>query len=118
MFLTLGGIGFVLSLQEGFYAYQFKRLGWTLISTVVVVGGGSGMLIALWGNRLWFFYAVSCVTIHNAVDRFFQTFFPLKTPMLMLKPEATIESFIAGSIACFIYFYAFITFVLEWEWMR
>ena len=102
---TFGLILFVVSLQEGFYSYQFKRLGWTLLSTFCIVIGCSGLIIVLWRNRLWFFYALTCVSVHNAVDYFFCHFFPRKTPIMMLKPEASMEGFAAGSIACFVYFF-------------
>ena len=101
----MGLILFVVSLQEGFYSYQFKRLGWTLLSTFCIVIGCSGLIIVLWRNRLWFFYALTCVSVHNAVDYFFCHFFPRKTPIMMLKPEASMEGFAAGSIACFVYFF-------------
>ena len=105
LLFTAGMMFFVLSLQEGFYAYQFKRLGWSLLSTFSIVNGGTGLMIALWGNRLWFFYAITCITIHNAVDYIFCRYFPLKSSMLLLKLEATIEGFLAGSVSCFIYFF-------------
>ena len=108
----------MISLQEGFYAYQFKRLGWALLCTFSIVTGLTGLVVALWSNRLWFFYAVTCITLHNAVDYAFSKFFPLKTQIMMLKPEATFEGFLAGSIACFLYFYITSKYIIELEWMK
>ena len=102
--LTLGIIVFVVSLQEGFYSYQFKMLGWTLLSAVLIISGCSGLVLALWKCRMWFFFAVCCITVHNAVDYLTCHYFPTKTQMLMLKPEATLEGFVAGAIACFLFF--------------
>ena len=103
--LTFGLILFVVSLQEGFYPYQFKRLGWTLLSAFCIVVGCTGLVVALWRNRLWFFFAVTCISVHNGVDYVFCRYFPRRSPVLLLKPEATIEGFAAGSVACFAYFF-------------
>lgn len=104
MLLTFGIILFVVSLQENFYGYQFKMLGWTLLSSMLIIAGCSGLLLSLWMCRMWFFYSICCITAHNVVDYLVSEYFPMKTPMLMLKPQATIEGFIAGVIACFIFF--------------
>ena len=102
--LTLGVILFVVSLQEGFYSYQFRMLGWTLLCAILIISGTQGMLLGLWKCRMWFFYTICCVVVHNAVDYLMCHFFPLRTPMLMLKPEATFEGFTAGAISCFLFF--------------
>ena len=79
-------------------------LGWTLMSALLIVTGGSGLILSLWKCRMWFFYAVCCVTVHNAVDYLMCHFFPLKTPIIMLKPEATFEGYLTGAIACFSFY--------------
>ena len=99
-----GMIMFVISLQEGFYSYQFKMLGWTLLSAMLIGTGSTGLLLSLWRCRMWFFYAIVCITVHNAFDFIMCRYFPIKTHMLMLKPEATLEGFAAGVVGCFIFF--------------
>jgi len=101
MLMTVGIILFVVSLQEGFYSYQFRMLGWTLLSALLIIAGCSGLLLSLWMCRMWFFYSVCCVTARNLVDHLVGQYFPLKTGMSMLKPEATFEGFIAGIFASF-----------------
>lgn len=95
---------FVVSLQEGFYAYQFKMLSWTLVSALLFVTGFTGMVSCLFKCRIWYFFAITCVTVHNAADFIACHYFPVKTRMLSLKPDATVEGFIAGAAACFLYF--------------
>ena len=109
---------FVISLQEGFYAYQFKRLGWNLLSTFCIVMGSSGLVVALWSNRLWFFYAVTSIVLHNVVDYIFSRYIPIRTPILMLKPEATLEGFLAGSVACFAYLFTTYSYILNTDWIK
>ena len=104
LLVTFGVIFFVTSLQEGYYSYQYKMLGWTLLSAMLFLIGGSGLLLALWRCRMWFVYAVSCITVHNAFDHLICEFFPTKTKMFFLKPKATLEGFIAGVISCFVFF--------------
>ena len=106
MMMTIGIILFVISLQEGFYAYQFRMLGWTLLSAFLIISGCSGMLMSLWMCRMWFFYAVCCVTTRNLIDHFVCTWFPMRTHMSKLKPEATVEGFIAGIVASFGFYVA------------
>mmetsp|Transcript_42220 Transcript_42220/g.55622 ORF Transcript_42220/g.55622 Transcript_42220/m.55622 type:complete len:238 (-) Transcript_42220:517-1230(-) len=116
MLLTFGVILFVVSLQEGFYSYQFRMLGWTLLCAILIISGCQGLLLALWKCRIWFFYTVSCVTVHNAIDYLTCHFFPLRTPMLMLKPEATFEGFTAGAISCFLFFSIVVTYLIDLPW--
>ena len=104
MMLTLGIILFVVSLQDGYYSYQFRMLGWTVLCALLIISGTQGLLLCLWKCRIWFFYATCCVTVHNGVDYLMCHFFPMRTPMLMLKPEATFEGFTTGVIACFLFF--------------
>lgn len=104
LMLTLGVILFVISLQEGYYSYQFRMLGWTVLCALLIISGCQGLLFSLWKCRIWFFYVICCVTVHNAADYLMCHFFPLRTPMLMLKPEATFEGFTGGAIACFLFF--------------
>ena len=106
MLLTSFMIIFVISLQRGFYGYQFRQLGWTLITALCIVSGLTGLITAMWKCRLWMIYAVLTITIHNAFDYVVNRYSPLRTPMLNLKPEATLEGFAVGVLACFIFFSA------------
>ena len=86
---ALGIIFFVISLQEGFYLYQLKRFGWTVVSAMAIVFGFHGHLISLWHNRLWFCYSLMCVVFHNFVEHLVSKYLPWKSILLQLNPEAT-----------------------------
>ena len=118
IFFTLSIMFFVMSLQEGFYAYQFKKLGWTLLSIFCIVVGSNGLIVALWSNRLWYVFAISSIVLHNVVDYIVSRCFPIKSPILMLKPEATLEGFLAGSVACFVYLFITCMYILETDWIK
>jgi len=88
--IAAGGIIiFVISLQEGFYLYQLKRISWTVVSTMVIVFGFHGQLIGLWHNRLWFCYSLMCVVVHNFVEYLVSKYLPWKSILMQLNPEAT-----------------------------
>lgn len=102
---TCGMILFVLSLQEGFYAYQLKQLSWTLINILVIVAAGHGFLTALWHCRLWFAYSIILVGVHNLVENLVSAYGPFRASVLHLRPGATAAGFIISAIACFATFY-------------
>lgn len=91
-------------------------LGWTVLCALLIISGCQGLMLSLWKCRIWFFYVTCCVTIHNAVDYLMCHNFPLRTPMLMLKPEATFEGFTAGVIACFLFFTLTVTYLVDMPW--
>jgi hypothetical protein len=95
---------FVVSLQKGFYGYQFRQLGWTLLSAFAIVAGITGLVVAVWKCRLWMIFAVLCITAHNASDYIVNKYSPLRTPMLNLKPDATMEGFAMGVLTSFMFF--------------
>jgi hypothetical protein len=82
-------IFFVISLQEGFYAYQFKNLGWTILSIITILTGLHGNLSGLWRCRVWFFYAVTAVTLRNGAEYLVEKFSPYKTQLLSIKPQSS-----------------------------
>lgn len=65
-----GMICFVLSLEEGFYAYQFKQMGWAIVNLLCILGGGHGLLFALWKVRIWFVYTILCLSFRACVEKF------------------------------------------------
>ena len=101
LLLTSYLIFFVTSLQIGFYGYQFKQLGWTIMSALTIVMGCTGLILSLWRCRMWFFFAVITITTHNVFDFIVNKYTPLRIHMLNLKPEATMEGFVAGVLASF-----------------
>ena len=100
--IMMGIVFFTGSLQSGFYTYQFRMLGWTLVSSLSLVQCMSGLLQALAKNRIWFFYAVTCIAFHNGIDYLVCHYWPTKTKLTYLKPEATLEGFFFGAVACFL----------------
>lgn len=103
-FLAGGMILFVLSLEEGFYAYQFKQLGWTLLNLLFICTAGHGHLIGLWRLRLWFVYTVVLLSLRDSVDRVVSRFVP-SPPLHPLSPKATVLGYLTGIIAVFAFYF-------------
>jgi len=116
--LTIHMIIFVVSLQKGFYGYQFRQLGWTLLSAVAIITGVTGLIVALWKCRLWLIFAVLTITAHNAFDYLVNKYSPVRTPMLNLKPDATMEGFAVGVLVSFIFFTVTSMYLLDRDWFR
>lgn len=103
--VTFGMVIFVLSLQEGFYAYQLKKLGWALVTMFAIVAAGHGHIVALWRNRLWFTCGVAGICCHNLVEFIISTYGPFKTPLLAIDPHATRAGFILAATSVFSLFW-------------
>jgi len=118
LLLTSYLIFFVTSLQIGFYGYQFRQLGWTILSAMTIVMGCTGLVLCAWRCKMWFFFTIMTITAHNAFDYIVNNYSPLKIPMLNLKPEATMEGFVAGVLASFASFTLTVLFLFESDWFK
>jgi len=66
--LAFGMILFVLSLEEGFYQYQFKQMGWSILNLMAIVSAGHGLLLGLWRVRIWFVYTILCMCLRDVTN--------------------------------------------------
>jgi len=103
--LAIGMILFVLSLEEGFYAYQFKQLGWSLLNLMVIVTAGHGHLLGLWRLRIWFVYTVLCLCVRDFADNLASKYVPISAPLHTLSPKATIFGYIFGGFVAFVFYF-------------
>jgi len=79
--LAAGMILFVLSLEEGFYAYQFKQMGWSLLNLMVIVTSGHGLLLGLWRVRIWFVYTILCMVLRDTTNVIVSNLIPVGPSM-------------------------------------
>lgn len=79
--LAAGMIIFVLSLEEGFYAYQFKQMGWSLLNLMVIVTAGHGLLLSLWRVRIWFVYTILCMVLRDTTNVIVSNLIPIGPSM-------------------------------------
>lgn len=104
--LASGMIFFVLSLEEGFYAYQFKQMGWSILNLMVIVGSGHGLLIALWKMRMWFVYTLLCMCFRDTIDHLVSNYVKVGPPMHTLSPKSSLLGYIIGGASAFVFYFA------------
>ena len=80
--------------------------------------GGSGLILALCKCRMWMVYALSCTIVSRGFDYMVRYYSPFRTPLLAIKPDATMEGFAAGVVVTFLLFtYAmYITIFSHGSW--
>lgn len=116
--IAAGMILFVLSLEEGFYAYQFKQLGWSLLNLMVIVTAGHGHLLGLWRLRLWFVYTVVCMCLRDYADNLVSRFMPVGPSLHTLTPKATIFGYIIGGIVAFSFYFGVSNMMINFWWFN
>lgn len=97
-----GIITFVISLEQGFYHYQFKQLGWILTNILFIVTGMHGFLSSMWYGRVWIGFPVLVVVI-NAFAAHIVNIVSGETPMMRLNPLKTVEGYGVGIFATMIF---------------
>mmetsp|Transcript_90899 Transcript_90899/g.125354 ORF Transcript_90899/g.125354 Transcript_90899/m.125354 type:complete len:239 (+) Transcript_90899:468-1184(+) len=97
-----GIITFVISLEQGFYHYQFKQLGWCLTNILFIVTGMHGFLSSMWYGRVWIGFPVLVVVI-NAFAAHIVNTVSGETPMMRLNPLKTVEGYGVGIFATLIF---------------
>ena len=103
--LSFGLMFFVLSLEEGFYAYQFKQFGWSLLNIAMIVLAGHGFLIGLWRIRVWWAYTLACLCFRDIVDNVVSKLDPVRIPLHSLSPQHTLFGFLVSATAAFTFYF-------------
>ena len=103
--LSFGLMFFVLSLEEGFYAYQFKQFGWSLLNIAMIVLAGHGFLIGLWRIRVWWAYTLACLCFRDIVDNVVSKIDPVRIPLHSLSPQHTLFGFLVSATAAFTFYF-------------
>lgn len=62
---TPGFIAFVLTLQKGYYSYQFKQFGWTHMILLTVFVPSSFFVSNIFEGLIWFLLPTSLVIIND-----------------------------------------------------
>lgn len=97
-----GIIMFVISLEQGFYHYQFKQLGWCLTNILFIVTGMHGLMSSMWYGRVWIGFPVLVVVINAFFSHAVNTISG-ETPMMRLNPLKTVEGYGVGIFATMIF---------------
>lgn len=98
---TLGLITFVLSLQPGHYAYQYKIYGWTHLALLFTILCSVTFAANIHHGMVWFALPGFLIIVNDGAAYVFGISFG-KTPLISVSPKKTWEGFIGGFVCTFI----------------
>ena len=90
----LGFVGFVMTLRQGMYRYQFAQFTWMAMSLFAVLQG-SLQVTNMMRGMIWFLLPVSCV-VHNDIWAYGWGRSFGRTSLLKLSPKKTVEGFVGA----------------------
>lgn len=102
MLLILGLVLFTLSLEKGYYRYQFKRLGWQIVCTLVTIPAGLFFGFYVFKGYFWVLMTNGSVMINDIMAYIFGKTFG-RTKLIQLSPNKTVEGFIGGAFSTMLF---------------
>ena len=107
-----GFVGFVMSLRQGMYRYQFAQFTWMAMTLVFVVVQGSLQVTNMMRGMIWFLLPVSCV-VHNDIWAYGWGRSFGRTSLLKLSPKKTVEGFVGAWLFTMIWGFWFAGFLAK-----
>jgi phosphatidate cytidylyltransferase len=102
MLLIFGLVLFTLSLEKGAYRYQFKRLGWQIVCTMVPISGGLFFGYYVFKGYFWVVLTNGSVMCNDIISFVFGKTMG-RTKLIALSPNKTVEGFVGGGISTVIF---------------
>lgn len=97
--LLLGGLVlFTLSLEKGKYKYQFKKLGWQIVCTILPISSGLFFGYYSYKGYFWVIITNGSVVVNDVMAFVFGKLFG-RTPLIKLSPSKTVEGFVGGGVS-------------------
>ncbi|KAH0794171.1 Phosphatidate cytidylyltransferase [Histomonas meleagridis] len=90
---------FVISLNPVNLAYSFDRLGWSIVSVVLLVVPANLYVKVSRFSLFWFFNSVCAVALNDSCAYFCGRIFG-HTPLIALSPKKTVEGFVGALFCC------------------
>lgn len=100
--LLVGLVIFTLSLEKGQYRYQFKRLGWSILCTMLPISGSLFFAFYVYKGFFWVVITNGSVMINDIMAFVFGKLFG-RTKLIKLSPNKTVEGFVGGGISTVIF---------------
>lgn len=113
---TVGFVGFVLSLKQGFLMYQFKAYAFAHLAIWFVVLQGSVLVVLIHSGLLFFLLPVLLVVCNDVMAYFFGFFFG-RTPLIKLSPNKTWEGFLGAAASTVVVGFFLPRFLGQYELM-
>jgi phosphatidate cytidylyltransferase len=102
MLLITGLVLFTLSLEKGYYRYQFKRLGWQIVCTLVTIPAGLFFGFYVFKGYFWVLMTNGSVMINDIMAYVFGKTMG-RTKLIQLSPNKTVEGFVGGAVSTMLF---------------
>lgn len=112
--VMFGFVGFVLSLRQGLYRYQFAQFTWIAMTLVFIVAQGSLQIFNMMQGLIWFLLPATCVVINDIAAYVFGKSYG-RTKLLKLSPKKTVEGFVGACVFTMIWGFWFAGFCAKFQ---
>ncbi|KAJ6499261.1 cytidylyltransferase family-domain-containing protein [Mycena sanguinolenta] len=113
---TIGFVGFVMSLQKGFYKQQFGLFGWVHMSLLIIVLSSHFIINNILEGLIWFWVPASLVICNDVFAYIWGITFG-RTPLIALSPKKTVEGFVGAFWSTMIFGVIWGTIFMQFEYM-
>jgi len=111
-----GVVVFVLSLQSGYYKYQFELFAWVHLTLALIVVQSTFIVQNMFTGLIWFILPALLIITNDTAAYIFGFFFG-RTPLIALSPKKTWEGFIGACISTLIVGFTLSRFLASFELM-
>lgn len=98
----IGFVGFVLTLQKGYYRFQFSQFGWTHLTLIIFTSASYFTCVNILEGLIWFLLPVFIIICNDCTAYIFGFFFG-KTPLISLSPKKTWEGFLGAFVSTLVF---------------
>ncbi|KAJ7770196.1 phosphatidate cytidylyltransferase [Mycena maculata] len=113
---TIGFVGFVMSLQKGYYKQQFGLFGWVHMSLLIIVLSSHFIINNILEGLIWFWVPASLVICNDVFAYIWGITFG-RTPLIALSPKKTVEGFIGAFWSTMIFGVLWGTYFMQFGYM-
>jgi phosphatidate cytidylyltransferase len=98
---AVGFVVFVVSLEAGYYKYQFEMFAWIHLTLLLVVVQSTFIVVNMFQGLVWFMLPALLIISNDTWAYVFGFFFG-RTPLIALSPKKTWEGFAGAALATLI----------------
>jgi len=112
----MGVVVFVLSLESGYYKYQFEMFAWVQLTLFLIVVQSTVIVVNMFSGLIWFILPALLIISNDTFAYIFGFFFG-RTPLISLSPKKTWEGFIGAFFSTLLVGFLLSRFLCGYELM-
>lgn len=112
----IGVVVFVLSLETGYYRYQFEMFAWVHLTLLLIVVQSTVIVVNMFQGLIWFILPALLIISNDTWAYIFGFFFG-RTPLIQLSPKKTWEGFIGAFFSTMLVGFFFSRFLAQFSLM-